>query len=75
MIGRATLSNPWIFQQIAALRAGRPVRLPTEHEAHALVIRLVERLAAEVHPLAALGRARGLVCRMTKGACGGPGAA
>jgi nifR3 family TIM-barrel protein len=72
MIGRATLSNPWIFQQIAALRAGQPVRLPSAQEAHALLIRLVERLAEQVHPLAALGRARGLVCRMTKGVCGGP---
>jgi hypothetical protein len=48
------------------------VRLPTDEEGHVLLIRLVERLAAEVHPHAALGRARGLVCRMTKGVCGGP---
>ncbi len=72
MIGRAALSNPWIFQQIAALRAGCSVRLPTEREAHALLVSLVERLTAQVHPLAALGRARGLVCRMTKGVYGGP---
>jgi len=72
MIGRASLSNPWIFQQVAALRTGRPVRVPTEQEAHALLITLVERLAAQVHPLVALGRARGLVCRMTKRVCGGP---
>jgi len=72
MIGRATLTNPWIFQQVAALRAGQPAPLPTEREAHALLVALVERLAAQVHPLVALGRARGLVCRMTKGVYGGP---
>ncbi|MFN8624604.1 MAG: tRNA dihydrouridine synthase DusB [Candidatus Binatia bacterium] len=72
MIGRATLSNPWIFRQIAARRAGRSVCAPTDRDVQALLVSLVERLAAQVHPLVALGRARGLVCRMTKGVCGGP---
>ena len=73
MIGRACLSNPWIFRQIALLRAGEPVMQPSDSEVHALLISMIEQLAADVHPNAALGRARGLVCRMSKGALGGPG--
>ncbi len=72
MIGRATLTNPWIFQQIAALRAGRAVTPPGADQVRALLIKMVEHLAADVHPNAAIGRARGLVCRMTKGVLGGP---
>ncbi len=37
MIGRAALTNPWIFQQTAALLAGRPVRLPSWEERVALI--------------------------------------
>lgn len=44
MIGRPAVRNPWIFQQVEALRAGRPVFVPTGAE-------LVEYLAevAEVY--------------------------
>ncbi len=72
MIGRASLSNPWIFRQIADLRAGRPTAQPTAREARTLLLTMIEHLAADVHPNAAIGRARGLVCRMTKGVLGGP---
>jgi nifR3 family TIM-barrel protein len=67
MIGRGVLTNPWIFQQLAARRAGRPVVPPSEADVWELVTMLVERIAEEVHPRAALGRGRGLICRMTKG--------
>ena len=72
MIGRASLGNPWIFRQIAMLRAGRPVMPPQSSEARALLIRMIEYLVADVPPKAAIGRARGLAARMTKGVCGGP---
>ncbi|HVN86331.1 MAG TPA: tRNA dihydrouridine synthase DusB [Candidatus Binatia bacterium] len=67
MIGRGALTNPWMFQQLAALRAGRVVTPPAEREVWQLIANLIERLASEVHPAAALGRGRGLVCRMTRG--------
>jgi nifR3 family TIM-barrel protein len=37
MIGRAALTNPWIFQQSASLLAGRPYALPTLTERHRLM--------------------------------------
>jgi len=67
MIGRGALTNPWMFQQVAALRAGAPVTPPSEAQVWRLVTNLIERIANEVHPRAALGRGRGLVCRMTRG--------
>jgi nifR3 family TIM-barrel protein len=39
MIGRPALRNPWIFEQIADLRAGREPRRPTGHD---LVVHLVD---------------------------------
>jgi len=38
MIGRAAIKNPWIFRQIAALRAGAPVAEPTLEERRALIL-------------------------------------
>jgi tRNA-dihydrouridine synthase B len=67
MIGRGALTNPWMFRQLAALRAGEPVVPPNEQEVWELLISLIERLAAEIDPKVALGRGRGLVCRMTRG--------
>jgi nifR3 family TIM-barrel protein len=66
MIGRGVLTNPWIFRQVADLRAGREADPPNATCAWALLVRLVERLA-ELDPKRALGRSRGLVCRMTRG--------
>lgn len=37
MIGRASLTNPWIFRQAAAVVAGRGYDLPTLAERHALI--------------------------------------
>ena len=67
MIGRGALTNPWIFQQLAQLRAEQPVRPPAEWEVWELITNLIDRIATEIHPLAALGRGRGLICRMTRG--------
>lgn len=39
MVGRAAIGNPWIFQQIKDLRAGRPVREPEYEERVELVLR------------------------------------
>lgn len=67
MIGRGALTNPWMFQQLADLRAGLPVTPPAEGEVWRLITNLIERIAREIHPKVALGRGRGLVCRMTRG--------
>jgi tRNA-dihydrouridine synthase B len=71
MIGRATLAHPWIFREIAALRQGLPAPVVTPAERFAAVDRLIVRLHDELPPGAALGRARGLACRMVKHLRGG----
>ncbi|MBI4519160.1 MAG: tRNA dihydrouridine synthase DusB [Deltaproteobacteria bacterium] len=67
MIGRGALTNPWMFRELAALRTGQPLQVPAEREVWQLIHDLIERLAAEYHPRVALGRGRGLICRMTRG--------
>ena len=39
MVGRAAIGNPWIFQQIKALRNGKPCSEPTYEERDDLVMR------------------------------------
>lgn len=67
MIGRAVLANPWIFRQAHAVLRGEPCPQPAAREVWRLLARMVERMASGLHPLQAIGRARGLVCRMTRG--------
>jgi nifR3 family TIM-barrel protein len=71
MVGRATLAHPWIFREIDALQRGLPVTAPTAAERFRAVDALIARLEEELHPQAALGRARGLACRMVKHLRGG----
>ncbi len=71
MIGRGSLGHPWIFREIAALKAGRPVPPVHPLERFAAIDALMERLAAELPPRAAFGRGRGLACRMLKTVRGG----
>jgi nifR3 family TIM-barrel protein len=71
MIGRATLGNPWIFREVAALRAGRVPPPVGARERFAAIDTLIARLAAELPAPSALGRARGLACRMVKHVRGG----
>lgn len=71
MIGRATLGHPWIFREIAALRAGLAPPPVTLAERLGAVDVLIARLAAELPPESALGRARGLACRMVRYVRGG----
>ena len=71
MIGRGTLGHPWIFREIAALRAGTvptPVGL---RERLAAIDMLLARLVTDLPPESAVGRARGLACRMIKFVRGG----
>jgi len=71
MIGRGSLGHPWIFREIAALRAGREVPPVHPLERFAAIDMLLARLAAELPPRAAFCRGRGLACRMLKTVHGG----
>jgi nifR3 family TIM-barrel protein len=71
MVGRATLGHPWIFREIDALQRGLPLVPVTPAERFAAVDRLITRLEADLPPGAALGRSRGLACRMVKHLRGG----
>ncbi len=71
MVGRATLSHPWIFREIDHLQRGLPVPVVTPAERFGAVDRLIARLEEELPATAALGRARGLACRMVKHLRGG----
>jgi nifR3 family TIM-barrel protein len=71
MVGRATLAHPWIFREIDALQRGMPVPVVTAAERFGAVDRLIARLEEELPPGAALGRSRGLACRMVKHLRGG----
>jgi len=71
MIGRGTLGDPWIFREIAALRAAAPPREATLAERVAAIDALLVRLGADLPVESALGRARGLACRMVKYVRGG----
>ena len=71
MVGRGTLAHPWIFREIDALQRGLPVPVITPAERFNAVDRLIARLDEELPPNAALGRSRGLACRMVKHLRGG----
>jgi tRNA-dihydrouridine synthase B len=67
MIGRAAMSNPWIFAQIADTAAGRPVVAP---DATALVAALTvfrDALRETLPDHAFIGRYRGIACHFVKG--------
>ena len=58
MIGRAALTNPWIFAQTADLMAGRPVRRPGLADRHALMRRHFEEVVAREDARTALHKLR-----------------
>lgn len=71
MVGRAALAHPWIFREVEALQRGLSLAPPTPAERLAAVAALITRLEEELPPKAALGRSRGLACRMVKHLRGG----
>ncbi len=58
MIGRAALTNPWIFAQTAGLMAGRPVEEPSLESRHALMRRHFEEVVAREDARTALHKLR-----------------
>lgn len=71
MIGRGTLGNPWIFREMAALRRGETLAEVSPRERFLAIDALIARLAAARPAPSAIGRARGLGCRMVKYVRGG----
>jgi len=55
MLGRPALRNPWVFQQIAALRRGQVPPRPSGRDLAVHLRDLAERLAAWLGPLGVLG--------------------
>lgn len=70
MIGRASLGNPWIFQQIAhELRTGEPLPKPSDPERAQMAVRQA-RLTLETAPLRpaqAIRELRGQLLKYTEG--------
>jgi tRNA-dihydrouridine synthase B len=71
MIGRGSLGHPWIFRELAALRRGLTPPAVSTAERLAAVDALITRLADDLSEGGALGRARGLACRMVRHVRGG----
>lgn len=61
MIGRASMANPWIFRQVAELRSGAPVFVPTPDDRHVLLLRYLELCCAEMPERLALNRLKQLM--------------
>jgi nifR3 family TIM-barrel protein len=60
MIGRPALRNPWIFEQLADLRAGRAPRRPSGADVVGFVREVVARYGAEV-PGSSIGKLKELL--------------
>ncbi len=56
MIGRAALSNPWIFQQIAQVRQNDPPFVPTPTDRYALLQQFIDQYLNEVPERLALNK-------------------
>lgn len=61
MIGRGAMANPWIFQQIAQLRAGEPIFQPTPADKHALLTRYLDMCLQDMPERLALNKLKQLV--------------
>ena len=71
MIGRASMKNPWIFQQTAAALAGRPYRQPTALERRDLMLRHFQMLIAGEDEMTAFHKIRTFAGWYTHGLPGG----
>ncbi len=73
MVGRGAIGNPWIFQQILDLLAGRTASLPTHAERRRLIMQHFTLLSQSVGEARAAVQMRGLLLRYTKGLPGSAG--
>jgi nifR3 family TIM-barrel protein len=67
MIGRAAVSNPWIFRQILQLEKGLPAQEPDLSERRALIINHYRYLTDSMGEFKAALPMRGLMLKYTKG--------
>ncbi|MBQ6387249.1 MAG: tRNA dihydrouridine synthase DusB [Ruminococcus sp.] len=67
MVGRATLGNPWLFEQINALLAGEAPYTPSLSEKLDTMVEQVERMAVYKGEYIAMRQARKLVIGYFKG--------
>lgn len=66
-IGRGAMENPWLFGEIAAAFAGRPVPASTVHGRIAALRRYRELLDEQYPEKVTSARLRGMACRTLKG--------
>ncbi|MCS7238457.1 MAG: tRNA-dihydrouridine synthase [Thermoguttaceae bacterium] len=65
MIGRAALSKPWIFRDIAAYLAGKPIPAPpTLDQKREILLGYIDRLEESLAPRRALVLAQKYACRL-----------
>lgn len=67
MIGRGAMENPWIFLQIAQLRRGEPIFMPTPADKLALLTRYVDLCLAEMPERLALNKLKQLISQFVVG--------
>ena len=67
MIGRGAMANPWIFQQIAQLRAGEPVFEPTPADKYELLRRYALMCHEEMPERLALNKLKQLIGQFSVG--------
>jgi nifR3 family TIM-barrel protein len=61
MIGRAAMSNPWIFLQVEQLRRGEPLFRPTPADKYGLLLRYLALCMAELPDRIALNHLKQLI--------------
>jgi tRNA-dihydrouridine synthase len=61
MIGRAAMSNPWIFLQVEQLRRGEPLFAPTPADKYGLLLRFLSMCLAELPDRIALNHLKQLI--------------
>ena len=67
MIGRGAMANPWIFLQIAQLRAGETIFEPTSADKRDLLLRYLEMCQAEMPERLALNKLKQLIGQFSVG--------
>ncbi len=67
MIGRAAMSNPWIFRQIEQLRHGEPLFAPTPTDKRDVLLRYLELCNATMPERIALNKLKQLISHLHMG--------
>ncbi|MBC8162615.1 MAG: tRNA dihydrouridine synthase DusB [Roseiflexaceae bacterium] len=67
MIGRGAMANPWLFQQIAQLRAGDALFQPTPADKLALLTRYLDMCLESMHERLALNKLKQLIGQFSVG--------